>query len=358
VKSILFLTKYTRSGASSRYRTLQYLPFLEQKGFRCQVSALFDESYLSKRYEKGDGQSINVLGAFFRRVAALVASRKYDLLVIEYELLPYSLSFFERFLSFSGVSYVVDYDDALFHQYDNHRKTLIRLLLGGKIASVMRHAELVIAGNKYIADYARHSGAKKVAEIPTVVDLERYPVKIIEEKKNESFTIGWIGSPTTSKYLKTISPSLTEVCGHVNCSVKLIGSGYVNINEVPLEILEWSEESEVGSLNSFDLGIMPLPDEPWTLGKCGFKLIQYMACGLPVVASPVGVNKEIVEHGVNGFLAETHDEWVQALETLRNDHALRKTMGAAGRRKVEEKYCLQVTAPRYVELLQSMVEKR
>jgi glycosyltransferase involved in cell wall biosynthesis len=137
----------------------------------------------------------------------------------------------------------------------------------------------------------------------------------------------------------------------------LIGSGNVIFPDVRVEILPWSEETEVALLQTCDVGIMPLPDEPWTRGKCGFKMIQYMACGLPVVASPVGVNKEIVEHGVNGFLAVTNDEWLTALSTLRDNPELRRKMGAAGRRKVEEKYCLQVTAPQYVKLLQSMIEK-
>lgn len=355
--SVLFLAKYAHNGASSRYRTYQYLPLLERAGFDTQAMPLFNEAYLEQRYQTGKGSLVEILKAFFGRLVGLCKIKRFDIVVIEYELLPYSPAFLERLLRWSGVPYLVDYDDALFHRYDSHPNGLVRMLLGNKIATVMRNAELVIAGNRYLADYAENSGAKRTEMLPTVVELDRYPMKNLVGADSGVFTVGWIGSPSTSKYLTLIASALTEHCIEANGRVRLIGSGNVSLPDVPIEILPWREEAEVELLQACDVGIMPLPDEPWTRGKCGFKLIQYMTCGLPVIASPVGVNKEIVEHGVNGFLAETHDEWVLALETLHNDLVLRKTMGAAGRRKVEEKYCLQVTAPRYVEILRSVIEK-
>jgi len=218
---------------------------------------------------------------------------------------------------------------------------------------VMLHAEVVIAGNAYLAAYAHDAGAKRVEIIPTVIDLKRYPV-VSTEKRDKVITIGWIGSPSTAKYLQEITPALVEVCAEGKAKVRLIGSGLVDLPDVDAEVLTWNEDTEADLMHSFDIGIMPLPDEPWARGKCGFKLIQYMACGLPVIASPVGVNCEIVEHGVNGFLASTKNEWIQALLMLRGNSELRWTMGAAGRRKVEEQYCLQVTAPKLVSLLQSV----
>jgi glycosyltransferase involved in cell wall biosynthesis len=135
----------------------------------------------------------------------------------------------------------------------------------------------------------------------------------------------------------------------------MVGAGDANMKRSFCEVKPWSEVSEVTDLQRFDAGIMPLPDDPWKRGKCGYKLIQYMACGIPVVASPVGVNKEIVDHGVNGFLAETTTEWIEALRILRDNPDLRRRMGAAGRRKVEQRYCLQVTAPRLHKLILSLV---
>jgi glycosyltransferase involved in cell wall biosynthesis len=353
--SVLFLTKYARNGASSRYRTFQYLPWLERAGIRCEVTPLFDEAYLVHRYAWGRGNMGDILRAFVRRLAALVTARRFDLVVIEYELLPYFPALPERLLRWVGVPYVVDYDDALFHQYDRHKNGWVRRLLGDKIAHVMRGAHLVTAGNAYLADYARRAGAKCIEVIPTVIDLERYPRAAATQSPNSTLTIGWIGSPATAKYLQAIAPALAEVCADGMGRVRLIGSGPVDLPGVPAEVLQWDEATEVNTMQQFDVGIMPLPDEQWERGKCGFKLIQYMACGLPVVASPVGVNCEIVESGVNGFLARTTEEWAQALRTLLDDASLRQRMGQAGRLKVEEGYSLQVTGPRLAELIKSVV---
>ena len=351
---VLFLTKYARNGASSRYRTFQYLPWFEEAGIHCQVMPLFDEAYLIHRYQSGRGHASDVLRAFLRRLGALATARRFDLVVVEYELLPYFPALPERWLGLLGVPYVVDYDDALFHQYDQHKSGWVRRLLGRKIARVMRGAKLVTAGNAYLADYARSAGAARVEFIPTVIDLDRYPRASATRPPDAPLTIGWIGSPSTAKYLQAIAPALTEVCAGVKVQVRLIGSGPIELPGVPMEVLPWDEATEVSNMQQFDVGIMPLPDEPWALGKCGFKLIQYMACSLPVVASPVGVNREIVEPGVNGYLAATPADWTQSLTALLKDADLRRRMGQAGRKKVELEYSLQVTGQKLARLIESI----
>jgi len=355
---VLFLTKYARNGASSRYRTYQYLPWLEQAGIDCQVMPLFDEAYLLHRYQSGRGQVRDVLRAFLRRLAALLTARCFDLVVIEKEVLPYCPALPERCFGWLGIPYAVDYDDALFHQYDQHNHRWVRRLLGQKIARVMRGAYLVTAGNAYLADYARRAGAARVEIVPTVIDLARYPWPNDARPTHQPLIIGWIGSPSTAKYLSAIAPALAAVCADGKGQVRLIGSGPVDLPGVPVEVLPWDEATEVSILQQFDVGIMPLPDEPWERGKCGFKLIQYMACGLPVVASPVGVNCEIVELGINGFLASTQADWEQALRKLQQDADLRQRMGQAGRKRVEECYSLQVTAPRLAEMIKAIVGAR
>lgn len=358
VKSILFLTKYSRKGASSRYRTLQYIPYLEQSGFQCTVSPLFDDAYLEYRYQHGRVQKLAVLGAFLKRLKAMISFRRFDLLVVEYELFPYFPAWVEQLLAWVGVPYVVDYDDAIFHQYDQYKRALVRGFLGRKIARVMQGASLVIVGNSYLADYAEQSGARKIEIIPTVVDWARYSFSERENMTADNFTIGWIGSPSTVKYLEAVAPALAEVCAQGRGRVQLIGSGPVELPDVPVTVLPWDEATEVDQLRQLDVGIMPLPDEPWERGKCGFKLVQYMACGLPVVASPVGVNAEIVNDGENGFLAADHASWVHALTVLRDDRELGLGLGRAGRTKVEQQYCLQVTAPKLAALLKDAIKSR
>lgn len=210
---------------------------------------------------------------------------------------------------------------------------------------------MVIAGNKYLADRARKAGARWVEYLPTAVDLERYPVE--PRNENPVFMIGWIGSLTTAKYLHLINPALAKVCKGSSMRLVLVDSGQVQLNCVPTEFHAWSEETEVRDIQGSDVGIMPMPEEPWTLGKCGgYKLIEYMDCGRPVVASRVGVNPEIVEDGVSGFLATNTADWVNALNTLYESHSLRQRMGKYGRSRVENKYyCIQITAPCLVSLI-------
>ena len=158
----------------------------------------------------------------------------------------------------------------------------------------------------------------------------------------------------TAKYLNFIKPAIIRFFKEGNSSLSLVGSGHVALGELPVKIIPWSKETEVADIQDFDVGIMPLPDSPWERGKCGYKLIQYMACGKPVIASPVGANIAIVEHGVNGFLTKSADEWLEALTVLRDDPDLSKKMGKEGRKIVEKRYCLQVTAPRLLSIFQSV----
>jgi len=353
----LFLTKYDRKAATVRYRILQYVPYLESSGIACTISPLFDDRYLVHLFKAGKRRIQDMAKAFVRRMTALfkLVFIRYDIVIIQAELFPYFPAIAERFLSLIGIKYVLDYDDALFHQYDQHRIGLVRWLLGNKIAHIMRGAEIVIAGNQYIANYAHQAGARRIEIIPTVIDLDRYPISFRKRPINQVFTIGWIGSPSTSIYLKMIAPALAEACANGKGRLVLIGSGEVSLPGVPLEVLPWEEAKEVDLINGFDVGIMPLPDNPWARGKCGFKLIQYMACGLPVIASPVGVNSEIVEDRVNGFLPANHKGWVNALNFLRENSEIRRAMGTEGRVAVEQKYCLQVTAPRLAQFLHEAV---
>ena len=187
--------------------------------------------------------------------------------------------------------------------------------------------------NQYLASYAREAGASDIQYVPTVVDLDRYGIPL--QHSNETFTIGWIGTPWTARYLPAIAPALKEACQGGRARLLLIGSGDIQLVGVPPEVRSWSESTEIENIQSIDVGIMPLPDEPYERGKCGYKLLQYMACGRPVIASPVGVNRQIVEDGVNGFFASTLTDWIHAIEKLRQNHEMRRSMGKAARLNVE-----------------------
>jgi glycosyltransferase involved in cell wall biosynthesis len=345
---MLVLCRYSRLGASSRYRIFQYFPYLREQGFDLDVIPLLDDAYLGRRYARQRVDAFRLVGAFARRLLALVSSRRYDLVWLEKEALPWVPGWVEGLLTHFGAPYVVDYDDAIFHRYDQHHSAVARRLFGRKIDDVMRGAALVVVGNRYLAERAWSAGARRVELLPTVVDLTHYPQVL---PGGGIFTIGWIGTPLTARYLEQVRPALSEVCADGRAKVVAIGAGDLNWSDVPIEVQPWSEESEVTALQHLDVGIMPLPDSPFERGKCGLKLIQYMASSRPVVASPVGVNAEIVRNGINGFIASDHGEWVGALRALREDVPRRERMGTAGRAMVEAQYCLSVTAPRLACLL-------
>jgi len=354
---ILLLSRYGYLGASSRYRSYQYIPYLSSQGFKITVSPLLSDKYVKALYTRRKKNVVDLVKAYSNRIAQIVKeSKKYDLLWVEKEALPWLPAWVEHWLGLYKVPYVIDYDDAVFHRYDMHQLGLVKLILGRKIDKVMERAELVITGNEYLAQRARMAGARKVEIVPTVIDLEKYPLAPAPD--NEVFTIGWIGSPVTARYLSLVNDALQKVCEGGSVRVVLIGSGQISLPGIPVEYVPWSEDTEVAEMQRFDVGIMPLPDEPWERGKCGFKLIQYMACGRPVVGSPVGVNKDIIKQGLNGIQARTSEEWVRALSVLKKDKQLRIKMGTAGRKMVEEKYCLQVNAPRLSNLLYSATQTK
>jgi glycosyltransferase involved in cell wall biosynthesis len=347
---VLLLSRYGRLGASSRVRSYQYLPYLRDEGIVVTPAPLLGDPYIERLYARRRQNAAALIGGYGRRLWQLATSYRFDLLWLEYELFPWLPAWFEVFLARLGVPYVADYDDPVFHRYDSHRNPLIRGLLGAKIDHVMRGAALVIVGSEYLGEHARRAGARRVEQLPTVIDLSRY--QVATAAGGGPYTIGWIGSPLTAPYLQLVRDALAELCSNGAVRVTLVGAGPLTLGPVPIEARPWSEATEVAELQRFAVGIMPLPDGPWERGKCGYKLIQYMACGRAVVASPVGANAQIVEHGVNGLLANTSADWVSALRALR-DPALRVRMGAAGRAKVEREYCLQVTAPRLAALLRS-----
>jgi glycosyltransferase involved in cell wall biosynthesis len=292
--------------------------------------------------------------AYARRVRDAFARRDAAVLWVEYELLPWLPFAFERLLLGESRPLVVDYDDAIFHRYDQHGSGVVRALLGNKIDRLMRRAEVVIAGNDYLADRARQAGARRIEVLPSVIDLARYRQKDASAA-HPGLRVGWIGSPSTTPYLRSLEPVFRSLGDVPGLAVVNIGGTPWQPEGIAVENLAWSEETEVRDMLGFDVGVMPLPDEPWARGKCGFKLIQYMGCGLPVVASPVGANAQIVEHGRTGFHATSPAAWSQALRALAADPALRTRMGAAGFERCRAHYSLEAVAPRLVAIFRDVL---
>lgn len=361
--TVLLLSRYGPLGASSRIRMYQYLPWLQRADIHVTAVPFFENADLARRYAASSHSASQVLRASLRRTRALLTAHRYDLIWIEYELFPWLPGVVEALLSLTGTPVIVEYDDAVFHRYDLHRSAVVRAALSRKIDRIMRRASAVIVGNSYLASRARDAGARAIHVIPSVVDLARYDhaataagMATTSGAAGANGTpppvIGWIGSPSTAPYLHAIAPALREVTRDGRATVRLIGlHDSPSAFAFPCTIAPWDEAHEAAELHAFDIGIMPLPDQPWERGKCGYKLLQYMACRKPVVASPVGANCEIVQQGANGLLAGADEEWVAALETLLGDADLRAQYGQAGRMAVEQRYSIETAAPQLIETL-------
>jgi glycosyltransferase involved in cell wall biosynthesis len=352
---ILLLSRYGRLGASSRLRSYQYVAELNKSDIDVEIAPLLSDEYLQRFYKQQPVDWFQVCRDYVNRVIKLSNASTFDLLWIEKEIFPNLPGFAERILNLVGVRYILDYDDAIFHYYDLSANVFKRTMKG-KIDAIMRGAALVICGNEYLVRRAHLAGAKRVELIPTVIDLRRYGV-VAREGTKEAIVVGWIGTPHTSKYLNLVLSPLRTLSGDFPLVLRVIGGAFSE-SGVTVECSPWSEDTEVQEIQQLDIGIMPLVDSPWERGKCGYKLIQYMGCGLPVVASPVGANCQIVEESVNGYLADSPDAWLRALRRLCSNAKLRRQMGLKGRESVESRYCLQKTAPKLAAVLHEIVRNK
>jgi glycosyltransferase involved in cell wall biosynthesis len=346
---ICALTLYGPMAASTRQRFLQYVPHLERVGINMEVHPLLGDTYVRNI---GSGQKTDfkyLISAYAKRIHTLLTRRDFDLLWVHIELFPYLPFIFERLAFLPKVPVVVDMDDAFFHRYDTHSNPIVRAMLGNKFAPLFSRVAGCTAGNAYLSEYMSRYCDNTII-LPTVVDTNIYRPAENAAHSDGKPVIGWLGSPTTWQNVTPVVPEILKCDAHFH----VIGaSGGAEI-EPGITSIAWTETGEVPELQKMDIGIMPLIDLPFQRGKCGYKLIQYMACGIPVVASPVGVNSEIVSHGENGFLASTDYEWAAALNIL-SDASLRHKMGGIGRYIVEERYSLKVQQVRLTNFLQSIV---
>jgi len=351
---VIYLTKYSINGASSRLRSYQYFPLLEKENIDVTVSPFFNEEYLSNLYSGKRTSLLQLLKFYLARFFTLFSLYKYDKVVIEKELFPYFFSWFEKILSLLKVKYIVDYDDAIFHNYDLNPNKLIVFFLKNKIYNVMKYSNCVIAGNDYLALKAKQSGARKVVLLPTAIDVNKYKIK--EDFNNKTVVIGWIGTPSTFKYIKKFEPIFMKLKNMYDIELHIVGAKRDSQCCKEIKFFDWSEESEVDLISKFDIGVMPLENSPWELGKCSYKLIQYMGCGIPVIASSVGMNKTVVVNNKNGFLVNDDNEWIQKLSELITDKKLRANQGAIGRKMVTEKFSFQNNISVIISLLKGEKE--
>lgn len=343
---ILALTKYGNMGASSRERFLIYFKKLEESGFKVTWKPMLPNEYLKAKYAWSKTSLQLIFFSYWRRIKNLLQAKNYDLIWLEYEALPYVPFFLERLTGLYKNKVIVDYDDAIFHNYDRHSFFLIRYFLKNKIKEVMRSSRVVCVGNSYLKNYAKQANAKHITYLPTVVNTDVYKPNQSRQNSSDFIKIGWLGSPSTQFHLTLIENVLKKLQTEIGIEFHVMGVDKEfqspGLNTI---VHQWSEAAQLNFLNGIDIGVMPLYVNDFAKGKCGYKLIQYMAYQKPVVATPLEVNKKIVDHGVNGFLAESDAEWFNALKTLCDDKVRRESMGKNGRDKVEKNYSVNAAFP-------------
>lgn len=351
---VLFLVPYCTEGASNRIRVEQYIPYLAEHGVSSVLSPFVHSSFYRILYRQGyyGAKAGHFCISSLRRFADCVRASRFDLVVVHREAYPLGPPWLEAFINRLGVPIVYDFDDAIFLPHVSETHTYLeRFKRSNKVASIIRWSEEVIAGNEFLAHFARRFN-EKTTVIPTVVDTDLYRPSDAGPTRSE-VVIGWIGSLTTRKFLTALTPAFRALAErYPQVRFELVGTDSLLDGVARMVVRPWKLERELDDLHGFDIGVMPLPDDLWAQGKCGFKAILYQACGLPVVCSPVGVNREIVHDGVNGLLADGLDEWVEKLSGLIEDEELRRSLGEKGRQSVEVRYSVKAHRDNFLAVLE------
>jgi glycosyltransferase involved in cell wall biosynthesis len=319
-----------------RYRLAAYRPLLEQAGHRLELRSL-PRSWAT-------------------RIPRLRALANSDAIILQRKLLPV----WERMLLRRATPLLIfDFDDAVYSNDSYSPKGLPNRRRLRRFSAIIRAADVVVAGNAFLGAQAEALGdAAKVHLIPTCIEPSRYPMAP-HLRTGTGVQLAWIGSSSTLKGLAAIRPLLEEIGQSCpGLSLKLICDRFLSFRRLAVLSCRWSEDSEAAELAAADIGISWLPDDLWSRGKCGLKVLQYMAAGLPVVANPVGVQADLVRHGETGFLAETPEQWVEAINRLAGDAGLRRRMGQAGRRRVETEFSVAAGAARWLTLIQDLRRRK
>jgi len=308
---------------STKYRLLQYEPYLNKNGI---------------------DTDIHVLPEGLKRWKLFARAGMYDAVFVQKKL-------FSRiqlwYLRKKAKKIIYDFDDAIMYTKTKYSSNTRRYK---RFKYMIKIADCIIAGNKYLANM---SDKKKTKIIPTVLDVANYP---LHKRRGMDVVIGWIGTKSTQEYLiplETLFNNIEKKFPRV--TIKIVSDEKPLFSTESVKWEKWNEKKEIEQLLSFDIGIMPLVDNPWTRGKCGFKIIQYLAGSIPVVCSPVGANIDIIKDRINGFYASNMPEWEEAISALVVDLELYKKMAIEGRDNAEKNYNLSVVAPYFVKLIKDSI---
>lgn len=339
-----------------RFRIEQWEPLLRERGVEVTYAPFESEELHRVLYQPGNlARKLGlVMGNFARRLSLISSARQYDVCYIFREAALLGPPVIERLIKRKGIPIIFDFDDAIFVSYRSPSNGYLSYLkFAGKTKTICRMSAHIMVGNPYLSEYARQYN-QNVTVVPTTIDTDKYVASNGAKSFSEVPTIGWTGSFSTVQHLDTLRGALQKLAQRERFRLRVIGTPEYQLDVVEVEAFAWRSQTEIEDLRPIDIGIMPLPDDAWSKGKCGLKALQFMALGIPVACSPVGVNTEIIQDGQNGFIAATEDEWVDKLSRLLRSAGLRKRIGDSGRATVEQMYSAKAQAPRVHKIFQSV----
>ena len=354
-KRVLIMAPYPfGEAASQRFRFEHYLTRAGEEGYRFEFHSFLSETAWAVLYRKGNTwrKLAGTIMGFANRIMLLFRLHRFDFVFIHREAAPLGPPAFEYLIArVFRKKIIFDFDDAIWlPNTSGANRIASRLKWHHKTGTICRLAHRVSCGNAYLAEFARQFNPE-VAVLPTVVDTESHHNRRKEHREKLS-ALGWTGSHSTLKYLEHIAPVIRELEEELEFQFIVIADKKPALNLRSLVYIPWNKAGEIEDLLKMDIGLMPLPDEPWARGKCGFKAIQYMALGIPALVSPVGVNKDIVDDGINGFWCATTQEWKSRIRLLLSDVALRREMGESARRKTRQHYSVEATFGDFLKLFE------
>lgn len=355
-KKIVFIAPYPQGQApSQRFRFEQYFTILEQNGYSLEFHSFLSQKAWNTLYKEGSfvAKSIGMLSSFWRRFMLLFKLRNVDYIFIHREASMIGPPIFEWIIAkVLRKKYIYDFDDAIWlPNYSESNARFHRLKAYGKVKRIIKWAGTVSAGNDYLKNYALQFNAN-VHVIPTTIDLVHVH-NVFADQAITPVNIVWTGTHTTMEYLRSFIPLLHELEKEHTFTFTIISNQEPNFKLNSLRYIQWNKATEIRDLAASSIGIMPMDENEWSEGKCGFKGLQYMALGIPALLSPVGVNKEIINDGQNGFLCANDAEWKTRLIELIHNKELREKLGREGYKTVKERFSVEAIAPAYLKLFES-----
>lgn len=356
---VLFLTYSDEQGASARYRVYQFLRALRERGIESEVSPFYGRRHYRLIMSQGSMalQVLMMVLAYLRRLRQVLRASRFDVVFFNREAAPVGPVFMERLARWCGAGTILDLDDFVFMNNPHAQSWLRRKLRNSRRAEQVAEAvDCVCAANRDIADYSRTLNGC-VEMIPGAEDMARFDVEPVRPLKDR-FVIGWTGSFSTEVYLNMLKPALVRLNERIpNLSVLVIGGGAFACPGVDVVHMPWSLDQEIPLVRGFDIGVMPLPDDEWSRGKCGGKGRLYMAAGIPAVVSAVGYNCELVDDGVTGVLIHDTDAWFERLYDLYLHREKREAIARRGREHVRLHLSVEVLAPQLEALIRRVARK-